>query len=1466
MAAPVRPMLFEHLTSAEGLPQGTVYASLRDSTGFMWFGTEDGLVRYDGRDITRYAFDPGKAGGLPNNFIFKIVEDRQSNLWVAMKGAGVARWNRATDTFTTFRHGVNDPRSISSDQIRTLMIDSKDRLWIGTLDSGVDILDPASGQISHLHHQVGQDGSLISDQIYALLEDRRGEVWIGTNAGIDRWLYGGDGLKRSAYLTGTMGLLPGQEVQQIVDGNDGTLWAGTFDTGLYHLDYSGRLLDNRTHGGNPARSLSSNEVHAILDDHAGTLWIGTAGGLDSLNRTTGNISHYQHDKADPGSLTDSSVMSLYRDPAGLMWIGTRAGGVNWWNSQSWSFGGSNPAWLDGKLVTAFADAPDDRLWVGTLGGGLFDLDTQSGNATKLDVRLKRQDALGDDRVMSLLRDHSGTLWIGTWGVGVKRLGANGELSSIPVGKGDPHGLSAPGIVAIYEARDGLLWIATHGGGANVLNPATGVVRQLAYSSATPGALSSENVTAFVEDREGFMWIGTDSGGLNLARSDGTVIKSFTHDATDPGSLSANTVYALTLDADGHLWVSTDGGGLNLVSGSASAPSTIRFQRFSHEQGLSSDTIYAAVPGARGELWLSGNAGLMRFDPHSHAVATFHREHGLQSEEFNSFAYFRTRDGRLAFGGTGGLNVFDPARLPADSPAPTIALSGVEVLGAAVHQSVPNWQLSRVSLDYRASVVSFDFSALDFKSPTRNRLAYRMSGLTDQWIDLNSQRRVTLTNLDSGDHVLEVRAANADSNWSRTPYRLAIHKAPAPWQSPTAYTSYAVIAALLVAWGIRRQRSSLRNALAAQQKLEAEVALRTRELREANRQLMVAGEAKSDFLSRMSHELRTPMNGVLGMTELLVRAPLPVVQARQVNTIRSSAQTLLQILNDLLDLSKAQAGKIELELLPVDLTQLLEETVAMFAGAAEAKRLGLIVCPAACNEFDVHGDPLRIRQVLMNLIGNAIKFTEHGEVVVSWDVTGADTHEPRIRITVADTGLGISPAAIEKIFEPFTQADETTTRRFGGTGLGLSICVQLVGLMGGTIKVDSQVQGGSTFTVDLSLRLEKKSAVKPRPSEPRLTWVIVTRRTSFAESMRRYANSLCCDTRLDALANPATLGPDEVALVDADGHPPTVAAFARAPGPVRALFHASASAIAEHALEDRVPENRLLRCPVSKALLETALTAINDGSPGADPSRSPALSRTGRHVLVVEDDTVNATVAEGYLAELGCSSVWVADGAAAIARQATERFDLILMDLNMPGLDGYETATAIRQMQSGAYRVPIVALTANNAEGYRDACLVAGMDDIMTKPYTLVDCAALIDHWTGRGLEPQVPDAQQATLAKLSTVDAACVRRYRGLGAGTGNGLYFRLADLFRSGAPESIERLGDGIVRHDLVAARAAAHKFKGAAANVGALEYAAALAVLEECCTSGDLAGARAGYDLLALALPLLLQNVGTSVMRQSA
>ncbi|HEY8509822.1 MAG TPA: two-component regulator propeller domain-containing protein [Steroidobacteraceae bacterium] len=1449
----VRPLILEHLTVSDGLPQSTVMSTLQDSHGFVWLGTEDGLVRFDGHNLVRYANSRSDTSSLPGNFVWQIVEDANRDLWLALKDAGVARWNRATDTFTRFRHDAANPDSIASDAVRTVLVDAQGRLWIGTSDAGISILEPRSGRIEHLRHDPHQATSLSGDQIFTLMLDRGGHLWVGTEAGLDRW----DEARREF-----VHVLPGHQVSRVLEDQSGSFWAGTFDAGLFRLDRQGRVMERFRHDPQRSTSLSSDDVRALLEDHAGHLWVGTAAGLDLLDRMSGQFTHYGHDPGDAESLRDSFVMSLYEDQSGLVWIGTRSGGVSRWNPRSWELGGHRPLWLAGQIVTAFADAPDNKVWIGSL-GGLVQFDAATGEAITLDELTGRPGSLPDTRVMSLRQDRQGTLWIGTMTRGALKLLPNGRLVPIPVRPGDARSLSAPGIMTIFESRSGQIWFGLHEGGANVLDPATGLIRQLPHSGSEPGALSAASITAIAEDSRGHLWLGTVGGGLNLARADGTVIKVFRNDPGRPDSLPANSVYALAVDAQDRVWIGTEGGGLALVEGTPAAPEAIRFRVISRAQGLSSDNIYGVLPDAAGRIWLSGNAGLMRYEPESGAIKTYHREHGLQGEEFSFGAYHRLRDGRICFGGPGGFNIFDPARLPENREPPRLALTSVAILGVPAPTS-SYWMRDRIDLDHRASIVSLDFSVLDFASPRHNRLSYRIAGLTDQWIDLGSQRRITLTNLDAGDHVLEVRAANSDSVWSQTPLRLQIHRAPAPWQSAWAYTLYGLALLGAIAWRLHMQRIKFQKMVEARERLEAEVALRTRELVESNRQLAEAARARSNFLDRMSHELRTPMNGVVGMTELLARTPLSPAQARLTQTIRASSQVLLQIVNDLLDLSKIQAGKVALESLPLDLVQILEDCTSLFTAAAGEKGVEIFVCPPPQPVRGLTGDPLRIRQILMNLVGNAVKFTARGEIVVRADVTVSSGEQAMLRLAVSDTGIGMDEATMRRIFEPFTQADESTTRRFGGSGLGLAICRELAELMGGSVSVESTPQVGSTFTVSLPLKLQPAESAPAQPLSGRVR--ILTRRVTLAESLARHAAALGLEV-LDEQGN----GSADIVVVDAGSYP--LEAWLSSPSLV---VVATQTDVDVAGLNSRMNPKHIVLKPVQHAALQEAFASVLGVSASSteDTDVLPAvtLPTLSGHVLLVEDEPVNAAVAQGYLAELGCTSVWVKDGMEAVTRSAAERFDLILMDLSMPKMDGFATTALIRQRGGGGSRVPIVALSAHDTNSYREACLRAGMNDMLSKPYTLEQCAQLLERWIARSgdatpaneaaAEP-VPRANDA----LASIDEKAVASLRNLRAGAGQeDLYSKLVDLFRNSSAESLAKLREALDARDFKAASAVCHKLTSSAANVGALAFADSVRELGKVCHAGDEIRARELCERLQAAHPALIDELMGMRLRASA
>jgi signal transduction histidine kinase/ligand-binding sensor domain-containing protein/CheY-like chemotaxis protein/HPt (histidine-containing phosphotransfer) domain-containing protein len=1495
------PMVLQHLSVDDGLPQNTVMASLQDAQGFMWLATEDGLVRYDGYELKRYARERGKEQGLASSFVWDIQQDRAGDLWIALKDGGVARWHRQTEKISSIRHDPANAASLSSDAIRKLLIDRHDRVWIGTVGGGLNILEPATGRIERYRSDPARDDSLSSDVVTSLHEDGNGEIWVGTDDGLNRWLPQSKTFRRYQRSSTEPGQLSSNKISSIAVDRTGVLWVGTFDAGLNRLENERDGFVSYRHDAGRTDTLSSDEIRAVLEDAEGRIWVGTAAGLDLLDRAMSRFVRNQSDPANPTSLRDNFVMSLYQDRGGLLWVGTRAGGVSRWNPRSWALGHQRPRWLDGRYVMAFANDSADRIWVGTLGAGLIRFDPRSGEHVTLDALTGGKPALPDRNVMSLLRDRSGNLWIGTRAGGLGRLGANRRLITMRHDPADAASLSSDGIMALHEDRAGRIWVGTFGGGVNILDPGSGRVQRIAYDSRSADSLSSPRATAIAEDPSGRMWIGTDAGGLDLVSASGEVLRVFRHDPRNASSLSANTVYALHVDERNRVWVGTESGGLDEIIGSADNPDSIRFRNVSKANGLTSDTIYGVQSDDTGALWLSGNAGLMRFEPDSNRVTSFHRNEGLQGEEFNFGAHFRANDGRMLFGGANGFNHFDPRQLERNADPPTVALTRVDVLNQPVETAIPYPLLKSLQLGHRDDVVTFQFAALDFSTSRKSRYSYRMRGFHDNWVDLGTQNRINYTNLDAGSYVLEVRAAGANGIWSDTPLRLDLNVRPAPWLSPWAYVLYAIAAAFLALSPFYAQRRKLRLAADAHQRLEREVEDRTAELRERNRELDRLSRATGDFLARMSHEIRTPMNGVVGMSELLMRSDLSARQAQLATTIFESARGLLHIINEILDLSKAEARKIRLELAPMDLREVLEESAAALAVQAESKGLELIVSPPQDENCMLVGDALRIRQVLLNLIGNAIKFTSAGEVVVRAALRKQADAGVIAEIAVKDTGIGMSPEAIAQVFEPFTQADETTTRRFGGTGLGLSICKELLLLMGGTIHVESTPGVGSTFHVTLPLPSATAGAPVTREALRNIRAGVVSRSKSLRAAMLRRGRAwgMIIDEAgsLSALRHfeRAGGGPDvDVLIVDADSLGAELASLESSArkheGPALLLLATGATVINER-LEERFGNKAIVTKPLRHETLYKALSdatraptdavrrdgyasqaapAVPPAAGTTAPARSDESTALRGHVLIVDDNAVNCMVAEGLLAELGCTTTTVRTGREAVTRAGTQRFDAILMDLYMPDLDGIAATALIRKSEGANHRTPIIALSANPAESHRQLCLDAGMDAFLGKPFTLNEMSAALQPWL-----PAVPARAESVAAALielqnaaaqRELDTSAITRIRALDRPGRPSMLPRVVSMFISSSEQQLAEIRTAIARRDLEQVRTIAHALKSSSGNVGASQLARLARELEKACCDGDAERSAGIAAEVERAHPLAVVALQQEAQRESA
>ena len=1441
-ADPARPMSFRHLSTAEGLSQNTVMDVHQDAYGYVWLATENGLDRFDGYRVHRYQRGQASKGELTNDYIWQIAED-DSGLWLATDGGGVAHWNRETDRFSHFRHEPDNAASLSDDRTRAVLL-TEEGLWIGTQRAGLNLLDIRTGQVKRFRHDPDEPGSLPNDAVFALLEDPDGSIWVGTDDGLARLTPNRSRFQRLKHAPTDVRSLSHNRVRTLHLDHAGTLWIGTFGGGLNALERSSGRFTRFIADESALDSLSDNHVWKIFEDGVGRLWVGTANGLNLLQPETRTFVRYSGgDRSD--QLSDSYIMSLYQDRGGVLWVGTRFGGANTWNSRSWELGHHDPEWLQGHSITAFA-SDRDGFWVGTFGGGLTYVSDLDGSTRHLDTRTSP--TLTDDRVMSLLLDNDGGLWVGTMQGGLNWLQPGVDEFEV-LGNGENAQLNLPikGGMSLFEDSKGSIWIGSFGDGAVRFEPHTKTYEHFLPLPDRSDSLCGHQARAFAEDYTGAIWVGTESG-LCRFESGGSKFQSFRHHENDPSSLADDSIYALYVDSNGGLWVGTGGGGLSHIPDPGTAAVPLRFITYSRHDGLSSNMIYAIQPDSQGKLWLSSNNGLTRFDPGTGATRNFRKTQGLQGDEFHYGASHRSEDGTLFFGGANGYNMFLPGSLEESAPPPNVVLTGISKMNQPLADVIPARRDLTIDLDYRAPSMTLEYAALDFTEPHSNRYSYRLEGLDTEWIDAGSRRTATYTNLSGGNYRFQVRAASPSSTWSQTALSIAVRVQAAPWTTPWAYALYTLMLGVSVWLYIRSHRQKLTQESGYRRRLEEEVAHRTEELNLRNAELKKLTEIKSEFLARMSHEIRSPINGILGMTELLSRSHLGVQQQKFTRTILSSGQSLLHIVNDILDFSKLESKKVKLEPIKTDLEQLLNEIVDMFAFEAKQRGLSLVVNVNPTGLPSVQVDALRLKQVLINLLNNALKFTEQGDVTLLVNDFPCPNGKLRAGFTVSDTGIGIALANQQHIFDSFSQEDGSTTRRFGGTGLGLTICRDLLALMNSKISLISTPGAGSAFSFEIMLDTEGAApGVKSVPQMDGNALIVSTSRAQ-TEQLKKYLSAwgITCrstpraDTALEILTSTAGESTDLLIVddqfTDFTGSPMLSWIQQRSSPPLTRVIVLQPFG---ESLQSYPHGVGVVVKPVKRLEFLNEITGIQGES---DPARStestPQALLAGR-VLLVEDNPVNQEVFGGMLNAIGCEASFAADGQSGLQAAASGQFDAILMDLQLPDVSGIETSKRIRALKSAASHLPIIALTANATEADRKACFDAGMNAFLAKPCSFNELAEALSEW----LPVSAPIDTGPEVEQVETSDARfdelALARIKRLKRPDGSDMLTHAIGLFFRSADEGLAALRTAQHHNDAAAVRFNAHKLKSGCANLGAVSMAELCRQLEEVGRAGSIAEA---------------------------
>ncbi|ALO36352.1 hypothetical protein CMT41_17610 [Colwellia sp. MT41] len=858
---------FKHITIEDGLPQNSVHTILQGSTGFLWIGTEEGLVRYDGYSLKVFKHEPNNSHSLSDNDILSLIEDSRGNLWVGTRGGGLNYFNAKTQQFTQYRHQAGDLNSLSHDTVYSLLEDSQGNLWVGTRGGGLNHFNPKTQQFTHYRHQTDDANSLSDDDVFSLLEDSQGNLWVGTRGGgLNYFNAKTQQFTHYRHQAGDANSLSDDDVYSLVEDSQGNLWVGTHGGGLNYFNPKTQQFSHYRHQAGDANSLSDDDVYSLVEDSQGNLWVGTRGGLNHFNPKTQQFTQYRHQAGDANSLSHDDVFSLLEDSQGNLWVGTLGGGLNHFNPKIQQFThyrhqSDDANSLSDDTVYSLLEDSQGNLWVGTLGGGLNYFNPQTQQFTHYRHQAGDANSLSDDDVFSLLEDSQGNLWVGTRG-GLNHFNPKTQqFSQYRHQTGDANSLSHDTVYSLLEDSQGNLWVGTLGGGLNHFNPKTQQFSQYRHQAGDANSLSDDDVFSLLEDSQGNLWVGTYGGGLNHFNPKTQQFTHYRHQSDDANSLSHDSVYSLLEDNQGNLWVGTPGG-LNLFNNK-----TAKFKRFTTENGLANNVIYRIEEDKQGNIWLSTNQGLSRMTLKAKTFRNYDVGDGLQSNEFNSGASFKSKNGELFFGGINGFNRFYPENIIDDKQVPIVLITDMFLLNESVPivplvlsnsptleqnsetkslldssssnavDEVAGFSLTQaihvtkaITLTYKDNIVAFEFAALHFSNPKKNKFAYQLVGWDKDWVSTDyKNRRATYTNLPNGDYTFRVKASNADGYWNEEGASLNITVLPPPWKTWWAYTFYGLFLLSLVLAFIDSQRKKVIVERVINEQLERKVAERTAEL-------------------------------------------------------------------------------------------------------------------------------------------------------------------------------------------------------------------------------------------------------------------------------------------------------------------------------------------------------------------------------------------------------------------------------------------------------------------------------------------------------------------------------------------------------------------------------------------------------------------------------------------------------------